>query len=178
MATKVCVIFTDGFEDMELVVPVDVFRRSGISTKLLSASGKKTVASAHGLNVEADGLLPEVMPGEFDALVLPGGPSSFKDNPFVVDFVRSFWKLNRLICAICAAPIILNKAGVLDGKRFCCHPCVYDVLTAADREARVVVDENLITAKGPGVAAEFSLEIVNYLCGKQAAEAVKSEMFL
>ena len=178
MSDKICVICSDGVEEMELIVPIDIFRRAGIVSEIISAEATPSVTSAHNVVIVADGMLADVNVDDFGVLVVPGGPSSFKKQPLRVELVRQFYKKNKLICAICAAPIILHEAGVLDGKKFCCHPCVYDSLKAANRDARVVVDENLITAKGPGVAAEFALEIVRYTKGDPAANKVKEEMFL
>jgi 4-methyl-5(b-hydroxyethyl)-thiazole monophosphate biosynthesis len=179
MGGKICVIFGDGVEEVELVTPVDIFARSGLDTRLFSTNNSPVASGAHGLRFMADGTIDQLDCGAFDCLLIPGGPGSFtlKDDNRVLDGVEAFERSGKLVCAICAAPLILHNAGILGGKKFCCHPCAYDVLKDADRGARVVVDANLITAKGPGVAAEFALAIVTRLCGQEVASRTAKDMF-
>jgi 4-methyl-5(b-hydroxyethyl)-thiazole monophosphate biosynthesis len=179
MSKKICVLFGDEVEEIELVVPVDIFRRCGLDVILVSSKKSPDVSAAHEMKLTADKTIDKLKLDDFDCLLLPGGPGSFmlKDDPNVINLVKFFHEKNKLICAICAAPIILHKAGVLQNKKYCCHPCAHDVLKDADRDARVVVDENLITAKGPGVAIEFALLIVEHLCGASVASHIKEEMF-
>jgi 4-methyl-5(b-hydroxyethyl)-thiazole monophosphate biosynthesis len=179
MAKKVCVLFGNGVEEIELVVPVDIFRRSGVEATLVSAESCLQVSGAHGVKLVADVTLANVEVDDFDVLLLPGGPGTFalKDSGDVLDFVKLFHSRGKLICAICAAPLILNNAGVLENRKFCSHPCAYSVLKNVDRAARVVVDGNLITAKGPGVAHEFAFSIIEFLSGKEVSAKMRTDLF-
>jgi 4-methyl-5(b-hydroxyethyl)-thiazole monophosphate biosynthesis len=172
-------LFGDGVEEIELIVPTDIFRRCGLDVVLVSAKDSTHIRGAHEIKLIADKIMEKVKDDDFDCLVVPGGPGSFmlKDDPEVINVVKSFHEKNKLICAICAAPLILHKAEILKCKKYCSHPCARDVLKDADADARVVVDENLITANGPGSAAEFAMAIVEHLCGAQTASSMKEEMF-
>ncbi|MDR2737784.1 MAG: DJ-1/PfpI family protein [Puniceicoccales bacterium] len=179
MGKRICVLFGDGVEEMEIVVPVDILRRGGLVATLVSASGGLQVDTAHGVRLGAESTVDGVSPDSFDALMVPGGPGSFtlKDDARVLEIVRDFHCADKLLCAICAAPLILHNAGALIGKKFCSHPCAYGVLKDADRDARIVVDSNLITAKGPGVAADFAFTILGTMCGEAVASKLREEMF-
>jgi 4-methyl-5(b-hydroxyethyl)-thiazole monophosphate biosynthesis len=179
MSKKVCAVFGDGTEEIEIVTPVDILVRCGVEVSLISAKNSTTISGAHGIKFVADKTIDQLDDSIFDCLLLPGGPGTFtlKDNSSVLDAVRAFANGGKLVCAICAAPIILHNAGVLNGKKFCSHPCVHSVLTDADRNARVVVDGNVITSKGPGVAAEFAFAIASELCGAAIASGTRGEMF-
>jgi 4-methyl-5(b-hydroxyethyl)-thiazole monophosphate biosynthesis len=176
---KICVIFSDGFEEIELIVPVDICRRCEIATTLVSAGASAKVTGAHGVKLEADCTISSVNAGEFDALLLPGGPGAFtlKDDRATLDTVAAFHSAGKLICAICAAPLILKNAGAIGGERFCAHPCTYSELDGADQTAAVVVGKNLITGKGPGAAAKFAFAIVERLLGKDVAAAMERDLF-
>ena len=180
MENRLCILVADGVEEMELVVPVDIFRRVHMPVTIVSATEERHITSAHGIHIVADRVLSEVSIDDFDGIVLPGGPSSFtlKDQPAVLNFVKSFHEHDRWIAAICAAPLILKNAGVLNGQSFCAHPCTYETLSGVNTEKEVVVDGHLITAKGPGVAADFGLAIVDQIMGRQVAIDISEEMFL
>ncbi|MDR3144517.1 MAG: DJ-1/PfpI family protein [Puniceicoccales bacterium] len=179
MKKKICVIFTDGVEEIELVVPVDICRRCGIAVALVSAGASTHISGAHGIRLEADTTISAMGSDEFDALFLPGGPGSFalKDDAAVLAIVRGFHAAGKLICALCAAPLILSNAGILGGRKFCSHPCTHAELPGVDAAENVVVDGNLITGKGPGAAAQFAFAIVERLLGRSAADAIKRDLF-
>jgi putative intracellular protease/amidase len=110
---------------------------------------------------------PDVNPAEFDVLILPGGAGGtaiLAATPSVLDAVRAFHAAGKLIAAICAAPLVLQAAGILAGKRVTCHPGVAADLSATPRlRDRVVEDGNLITSQGPGTSFEFALAILSRL---------------
>jgi 4-methyl-5(b-hydroxyethyl)-thiazole monophosphate biosynthesis len=179
MGKKICVLFGGGVEEIEIVTPVDILRRGGVEVTLASAGDSLEVSGAHGVGLIAEVAVDGVNPASFDALLLPGGPGSFtmKDDAATLAAVRKFHSAGKLLCAICAAPLILRSADALGKRKFCCHPCAYDTLEGADRNARVVVDGNLITAKGPGAAADFAFAILEFLRDAAAAAKLRSEMF-
>jgi 4-methyl-5(b-hydroxyethyl)-thiazole monophosphate biosynthesis len=179
MGRSVFVLAGDGFEEMELVTPVDIWRRCAMDVAVVSVGGSMTISGAHGIKLEADSVASALSGDDFDALFLPGGPSAFtmKDDQTAMRIVKSFQERGKLICAICAAPLILGNAGILNGKIFCAHPCTYEVLCGANETSRVVVDGNLITAKGPGVAAELAFAVVEFFHGQAKADQLRSDLF-
>ncbi|MDR1413728.1 MAG: DJ-1/PfpI family protein [Puniceicoccales bacterium] len=178
MSKKVYMLFGDGVEEIELAVPVDILRRCRLDVILVSAKKSLHVLGAHEMKLTADEIITNLQVDDFDCLLLPGGPGAFmlQENSSVLTLVRSFHEKNKLICAICAAPLILHRAGILDSKKYCSHPCTYDILKNADQNARTMVDGNLITAKGPGAVVEFAMLIVERLCGALTASNIKEEM--
>ncbi len=176
MKSVLCLL-NDGFEEVELVAPVDLLRRAGVKT-VIAAMGSKTAISRGGIRVEGDVLLSEVEPSSFDVLLIPGGPGvefMLKDGRAAA-LAREFADAGKTVAAICAAPLILDAAGLLAGKRFTCYSSVRETLTAALDE-RVVVDGELITSCGPGTALDFGFALVQHLCGKaKAAEIIEETM--
>ncbi|MDR1528036.1 MAG: DJ-1/PfpI family protein [Puniceicoccales bacterium] len=179
MGKKICCLFGNGVEEIELITPVDILLRCGLDVSLVSANDDVRVSGAHNIKLVADTTIDKIVVSNFDGLILPGGPGSFslKDDVAVLNLVRSFHGAGKLVCAICAAPLILQNAGILENINYCAHPCTHDVLTNVDKNGRVVVDHHLITAKGPGVAAEFAFAIIGYLHGESMASKIKRDLF-
>ncbi|MDR1890910.1 MAG: DJ-1/PfpI family protein [Puniceicoccales bacterium] len=179
MNKKLCCLFGNGVEEIELITPVDILLRCGVDVILVSAHGDVKVNGAHNIKLIADTTIDKIMVSDFDGLILPGGPSSFslKDDTSVLDLVRSFHGAEKMICAICAAPLILQNAGVLKNVNYCAHPCTYNVLPDVDKNQRVVADRSLITAKGPGAAAEFAFAIIRHLHGESMVSKMKTDLF-
>ncbi|MDR0693231.1 MAG: DJ-1/PfpI family protein [Puniceicoccales bacterium] len=179
MGKKLCCLFGNGVEEIELITPVDILLRCGVDVSLVSAHGDVRVSGAHNIKLVAHTTIDKLTVSNFDGLILPGGPGSFslKDDVAVLNPVRSFHGAGKLICAICAAPLILQNAGVLQNVNHCAHPCTYDVLANVDKNKRVVVDHHFITAKGPGAAAEFAFAIIEHLHGESMASKIKRDLF-
>ena len=173
-----CAVFTDGFEEIELIATTDVLLRAGVDIKLASAKNELEVKGAHGIKIIADTTIDKIKDEDFDVMILPGGPGSFslKDDENILDFVRKFDFGGKLVCAICAAPIILHNAGILENKKYCSHPCVHDALPSVDKSSRVVTDENLITAIGPGASIDFALAIITKLFGQKRSDEIKKDL--
>jgi 4-methyl-5(b-hydroxyethyl)-thiazole monophosphate biosynthesis len=179
MNKRLCVLLGDGVEEIELITPVDIFRRCGIDVVLASAKNSLQIHCAHNIELSADTTIHEISASNFDGLVLPGGPGSFSlvENVNVLNLVKSFHAVEKLICAICAAPLILQNAGILENRKYCSHPCTYSTLKDSNQNEKVVVDKNLITAKGPGTAAEFAFAIVEYLHGSSMVSKMRADLF-
>lgn len=168
----IIVPLADGFEEIEAVTIVDILRRAGC-TVTTAGLKKKDVTGAHAINVQADTTLKQ-LPPSYDGLILPGGmpgTDNLLRSSQVLSFVQDTFN-NGLLCgAICAAPIVLGKAGILDGRRATCYPGYEDQLTGARYiEAAVVRDRNIVTSRGVGTALAFALELVILFCGETAAE--------
>jgi protein deglycase len=175
---KALVLLAEGFEEIEAVTIVDVLRRADI-TVTTAALGKSPVVGSHGIALVADRSLDGASVADFDAVVLPGGPGSkqLKEDGRVLSLVRHAMSAGKTVAALCAAPIALEAAGVLAGRRATSYPG-HELPSANYSEERVVVDGNLITSRGPGTALEFSLALVEKLAGADAKQRVAHAMLV
>ena len=164
----ILVLMAPGFEEIEFTAPVDILRRLGVTVTCAGVKGT-AVEGAHGITMQADTLLSEVLSADYDGIVLPGGGASWllRDTPAVLELVREFHAAGKLVAAICAAPIALEAAGVLAGRRITCYPAegvTNDIKSAATiTGALTETDGNIITGRGPGAAAEFGFALGSYL---------------
>lgn len=170
------VLLAEGFEEVEALTVVDVLRRGGVKVTMAAVGEKLEVAGAHGIRVIADALFAGVSGAEYDALILPGGGAgteNLRANAHVIERIRRQKSEGRLICAICAAPLILVDARVLDEQQhITCYPtCVMD-LDRASANVPVVVDGDVITGQAPGAAMLFGLVILQHLIGDPVAHKV------
>lgn len=172
------VFLADGFEEIEALAPVDLLRRAGLTVQTVGVTGK-TVTGSHNIPVTAD-ILPDdvVLDETVQAVVLPGGMPGAENldaDETVSRAVAFAAEQNKLLCAICAAPFLLGKRGLLNGKNAICFPGFEKDLTAAAiSEQSVCRDGNIITAKGMGVATEFGLKIVEALLDEKTAQALRA----
>lgn len=177
----VLVPFADGLEEMEAVIIVDVLRRAQCAV-ITAGLKNRTVTASRNVGLIADGLFSEVDIDTMDAIVLPGGApgtAAMRADARVLEAVRRLSNRGRLVAAICAAPLVLHDAGLLEGRRFTSHPGVKDQFSSGTRvDDRVVEDGNLVTSQGPGTSFEFALALVTRLKGRTTAEAVAAAMVL
>ncbi len=153
----------DGFEEVEALCPLDILKRAGIPVRTVGVTGKE-VTGSHGIRVTAD-LGPKEYNGEgLSGIILPGGmPGTLNldASPMVDEAIYEAYNGGYLVCAICAAPSVLGKRGLLNGVKAVCFPGFESKLEGAIlTDARVQRDGNIITAVGMGAAYEFGLEIV------------------
>lgn len=174
----VYLFLADGFEEIEALACVDILRRAGVDIKTAGVTGK-TVAGAHGINVEADILVSECAENA-EMLILPGGSvgtDNLAASPEVAALVMNAANMNAYVAAICAAPTVLGKLGLLKGRRAVCYPGLEGKLTGAlSSSERVCIDGNFITSRGPGTTAEFALTLVEILKDRQTADALREGM--
>ena len=172
----------EGFEEIEALTPVDVLRRAGLELKTVAVGNSKTVKGSHGIEIVADMLESELPHDIPEAIILPGGMPgtiNLEESPIVIDTLLRAMSNGSLVCAICAAPSILGISGYLKGRKATCYPGFEEYLDEATFTGeRVVRDENIITAKGMGCAAEFALIIVEALCGKEKANEVATSAII
>lgn len=175
---RVLCLLENGFEEIETVTPVDVLRRAGAEVVLAGVS-RMTVVGKSGIRIEADALLENVRGGDFDVLFLPGGPAvmELRKNEEVLELVREFSGKDKLIAAICAAPLLLLDAGVLNGRKFTAHFSTTSELPQNTGD-RVVSDGAFITSRGAGTALEFGLEIVAVLAGSAVRDEVAAAIMV
>lgn len=172
------VMLVDGFEETEAIEPIDIMRRAGLDVVTVGVNGK-TVKGSHGIIVTADIDFSEVQPEKMEALVLPGGPGhelldSSNDVHYLINNAHS---RGLYIAAICAAPSIIGKKGLLDGKKATCFPGFEDKLYGSEYTGeKVTVDGKFITARGAGAAGDFGFALVAALKDKETADRLKEVM--
>ena len=177
----VYILLAPGFEEAEALVPADLLRRGGVETALVSTDGA-LVAGGRQITVKADLTLDQVELDRADMLVLPGGGAGVQNlgrEPAVEKLVREAAKRGIPLAAICAAPTLLGRWGLLEGRRAVCYPGMEGELTgavAADSPSQVVVDgpARLVTGQAAGSAFAFGLALVEYLAGRERAEEVRA----
>lgn len=158
----------DGFEEIEFSAPVDILRRLDIPVISAGVESRR-VEGAHGIVVEADMLLVDVDPALYSGIMIPGGPASWKlrDTAAVIKLVQQMNAAGKLVAAICAAPIVLQKAGVLRGRHITAYPDE-EVLNSLTDAAEVTSmpdlrDGNIVTGRGPGAAFAFGFAVAEYM---------------
>ncbi|KAA6389089.1 MAG: putative Chaperone protein YajL [Streblomastix strix] len=159
-------------EEIESLTIIDLLRRAGANVVTASIEAKKQVKGGQGVLIEADQLLKDVLSDKtFDGIVLPGGPgtSAMGNCEPLLNLIKEHAATHgHLVAAICAAPTILGKAGVLANKKATCYPGMEGGLNAKQFVAeKVVIDGDIITSRGPGTAFEFSLTLIERLFGKE-----------
>lgn len=180
---KVLVLLAEGFEMVEGLSVVDVLDRAKVNCDTASIKTVKEVKSSHGVVILADKLLDEVNLEEYDAVVLPGGipgALNLRDDNRVIELVKSYYNRGKIVAAICAGPIVLNKAEILNGKDVTSHPSVKDEFRNSNyiEDKKVVVCDNVITSRGAGTAFYFGLSILKELGYKEEAENIKKAIML
>ena len=179
MTKRVLVPIAEGFEEIEAITVIDILRRAGAEVVV---AGLKTgpVVGRSQIAVEPDCTLDDALAtGAFQVIALPGGRGgtfALRDDPRIIDALRQNHAAGQLNAAICAAPLVLKKAGLLEQKAFTSHPSMKDELNGPnyDDHSRVVCSENLVTSRGPGTAMEFAFELVRQLFGPAKAEEVNA----
>ena len=166
----IAVLLADGFEEVEALTPVDLLRRAGLNVKTVGMNGK-IVAGSHKIPVICDVEPNEIDLSEVSMVVFPGGmPGSLNldASPFTDKIIAAVTKNGGRIAAICAAPLILGRRGLLDGKKATCFPGFENELVGASVvDADVVTDGNITTARGMTVALKFAEELVGILTGEK-----------
>ena len=165
----------NGFEETEAVQPLDLLRRAGIEVTTVGIGGTEVVGS-HGIKITAD-ISDSMFDGsDMTGVILPGGMPGTRNleaSKVVDEALSDAFDGGKLICAICAAPSVLGRKGMLFGKRAVCFPGFEEYLSGAKlQNKRVVRDGRIITAVGMGAAIEFGLEIVAAVNGRKAADAL------
>ena len=171
----IVILLADGFEEIEALTPLDVLRRAGLNVKTV-AIGSKIAIGSHGIPVVCDMTAEEVNLDAVSTVILPGGmPGSLNldASDFTDKVLTQVAKNHGRIAAICAAPLILGRRGLLKGKNAICYPGFENELIGAEISSEsVVTDGNITTAKGMGVALAFSLELVSLICGSDKANEI------
>ncbi len=178
--SKVCVFFGTGYEEIEALAVVDILRRQGIDTQMVSIMNDKTVTGSHQIPVVMDALIEDVDFNNVDMIVLPGGmqgTNKLEACEQLMEQVDAFISGKKAVAAICAAPTVLGHRGHLKGKKAICYPGLEQQLEGAEVVYEPSVrDGNIITGRGMGCAIEFALMIVEYLVDKNAADVMAEKI--
>ncbi len=173
------VLLAEGFEEVEALAPVDILRRADIDVKTAGIGGD-SVCGAHNIWIKADMKIEDIAMSTVEGIVLPGGMPgtlNLQNDATVNKLIKHCSDKGLLICAICAAPMILGEYGLLEGKTATCYPGFEEYLKGAILgENPVEVTDNFITGKGPGASFEFGKAIVNYIKGDGSGERILSQM--
>ena len=178
----ILVFLADGFEEIEALTPIDVLRRAGLEVKTVSVMEGPVVVGAHGVPVIADCMFDEINPSHADMLLLPGGmpgATNLDEHDGLGSLIQNFAAGGKDLAAICAAPLVLGKRGLLNGKRATCYPGFESYLEGAIYTAALVEqDGNFITGKGPGAAMDFAFAIVEKYVGAEKVKELKQGMMV
>ena len=174
----VYMFLAQGFEEIEALCPLDLMRRAGVDIKTVAVGGGEFVTGSHGISVKADMKDTDFADKTPEMVILPGGmpgTTNLDSSDTVTNAIENALLCDAYICAICAAPLVLGKRGILKGKEAICYPGFEKELEGAIiSEDYVVCDDNIITAKGAGVAVEFGLEIAAQLKGRDSSEKIRA----
>ena len=178
---KVYEFLANGFEDIEALAPVDILRRGGLEVVTVSITGSEYVESAHGVEVKADVWFEDVESfDDADLLLLPGGmpgAANLDMHHQLGQVLIDHCERGKLMGAICAAPLVLGRRGLLDGRRATCYPGFETELGQADYTAALVEqDGQFVTGKGPGAAFALGYALVERLKDKATADALREGM--
>ena len=177
---KTLVPLANGVEEMEAVIIIDTLRRAGWDVTSVAVEGHTTIKCSRGVVLIADTLWEQIAPADFDLLVLPGGlkgVETLTTHAGIAETIRIFLASDRTVAAICAAPLVLQAAGVLTDRSVTCHPSVStDITITTTSKSNVVIDGNLITSQGPGTAIEFALTLIRKLENETKAKQVADAM--
>ena len=176
---RAAVFFATGFEEVEALTTVDLLRRAGIETVCVSTDNSRTVTGSHQITVEMNAGIDGLDCGSFDILILPGGMPGTKNLEAcaqLAEAIRSFYGSGGHIAAICAAPGVFARMGLLRGKQACIYPGMEDELLQNGADAccdrPVVKSGTIITSRGVGTAIDFALEIVAALLDRDTANGL------
>ncbi len=176
---NVYVFFADGFEEIEALTCVDVLKRAGVNVTMVATSGE-IVHGAHDVPVICDKDIDSCDFFDADMLLLPGGmpgTTNLAENEAVCRALTSGAERGISIAAICAAPMVLGKLGLLKGRKATCYPGFEKYLDGCEYTgAAVQEDGGIITGKGPGVSLEFALAVAKALVGKDKVHEVRESM--
>lgn len=178
----VYVFFADGFEEIEAFTSVDVMRRAGLNVEMVTVTPDEIVTGAHGISILCDKNIVNCDFSDAALLLLPGGmpgAAALGENDDLRRVLSHFAEQAKPLAAICAAPMVLGKLGLLKGKKATCYPGFEQYLEGAECTGALVErDGNVITGRGPGAAMDFALAVVELLQGKEKVRELKEAMLI
>ena len=172
--SKTAIFIAEGFEEIEALTVVDLLRRAKIDIRMISVSDSLSVTGSHGITVQCDASFNSVDFAELEMIILPGGlPGTTNLEAFgpLMEQIREFDRTRKYISAICAAPGILGRMGILKGRKACSYPTTEDQLFGAEvQHTQTALSDHILTSRGMGTAIAFGLAIVARLQGQESAD--------
>jgi len=186
MEKKIAIIVGKNFEEIEMISVVDIVRRAGISITIVSFFNEEILTGAHKIKIVSELSLNDFKPEDYDGLIIPGGAGvDHLETPLIeqdklIDLVKIFASQQKLVAAICAAPQILGKAGILNDKQITHYPGSNKFLDQSkiDLGKTSMVDGNIITGRSPGTAIAFALSIVESLLGTEKRNEIEKQLVI
>ena len=174
----VYVHLAEGFEEVEALTIVDLLRRAEIETEMVSVTGQLPVTGSHGIKIVADILFEDAVYSGCEMIVLPGGmpgSTNLDAHEGLREKIYSFNNQGKWLAAICAAPMVFGHMGILKDRKATCYPGMEENLTGAELVTDIVVlDQKIITSRGPATAMPFALKIIEVLKDKKTADEIES----
>ncbi len=178
--SKVTVFITDGTEESECIIAVDLLRRAGIDTELVSCSGSREILSSHKIRITADKTFEEASFDDSDMLFIPGGKAgvaNLSSHKGLIELLKRQAADGKYIAAVCAGPSIPGMSGLLKGKKATCFPGWEDKLIGAEYTGEgVTADGKLLTGRGLGYSIDLALKMIEVLSGKDTAFQIKRKI--
>ena len=175
---KVCMIVTDGFEEVETVGTYGIIRRAGIEVDVYSLRGSQATGR---FGFTGANLIPfeQFQDQDYSAIILPGGPQyqALANTPSLLKLLQDFHARGKYVCAICASPTILGQLGLLKGKKYTCFTSMNKDFGGTYCNDYAVTDGTLITGKSAAAAIDFGFAIVRALCGSEKEKQVKEDIY-
>lgn len=179
---KVCVFIAKGFEETEAIGVVDVLRRGMVEVDLVSITDSLEVVSAHSIKIICDKIFRDMDTSNYDMIVFPGGVNGVEEirrfEP-MRKIISYFHENNKYLAAICAGPVILGDAGVLENRNFTCYEGFEKFIqNGIYSKERVITTGNIITSNCVGSVIEFGLKLLAVLKGEDISNDIRSKMNL
>lgn len=179
----VYLFLANGFEEIEALTPVDVLRRASVDIRTVSVNGDGlNVTGAHGITVKADIMLDEYNAEDAEMIILPGGAEGtrgLEECGRVREIILASHEEGIYIAAICAAPTILARLGLLTGLKATCYPSLASEMIdnkVKYKSSKVVLEKNFITSMGAGTAGDFAFALVDKLVSKSESDRLRIAM--
>jgi 4-methyl-5(b-hydroxyethyl)-thiazole monophosphate biosynthesis len=173
---KAALFMIDGFEETEALTTVDILRRGGVDVTTVSLGTGRRLTGRSNITVEADRMFDDISATQFELLVIPGGTIAYTEHAGLLKLVQRQSDAGGNVAAICAAPAVFGKLGILHGKRAVIYPGLEEWLKGATLcDDIVVTDGHITTSKGPGTTVYFALRLVEILKGEKTAGEVAKD---
>ncbi|WP_317855805.1 DJ-1 family glyoxalase III [Chakrabartyella piscis] len=173
----VCIFLATGFEEVEAITTIDLLRRGGVEVKMVSLTDSLLVLGGNGISVQADLFFADLQADEMSGFILPGGMGGVGGmmvHAGLQDLILKMSDAGKVICAICAAPMLLGAWGLVEGKTATIYPGMEEhLLGAIPKTDSVCVDGNIITSRGVGTAIEFALQLIATFNNQETSDAVR-----
>lgn len=180
MKTSIAIIVANKCEEMEVIVPIDIWRRAGIAVQVISIEKKKSLILQNGVHISCDDILAKENLSKYSAIYLPGGKGcvDFLDTvkcAKLIAFLKKAASSKVHVFACCAAPTVLNQLGLIDNVKVTCYPG-YEPGLKHYVNQDIVADKNFVTSRASGTTIDFALAIVKKLVSSQKAKEVAKEI--